>query len=448
MAGVRPSAVVAAAAVRAALTSARTVAALAALGLAAYVYVYGSGLVRGVLRADGFSYYVYLPSWFLHGDLTLAELARDCCGGAYRPDSGIQRWPGTRRWLNAHPIGVAIMQAPFFLVAHALTRWTNLSPDGFSLYYQHAAGISGLFWAVGGLAVLRRLLLDHFADATVAVTLAALILGTNLLHYATFDASYSHVYSFFLFAALLYVTTRWYELPSLRLSVLLGLLSGLIVLVRHPNIVLLAVFPLYGVSSFASLRARITFLAGHRRLLTFAAGAGIAIVVPQLVTYWLATGRPLVSAYGEVGFNWSSPRLYGVLFSVTKGVFFWSPLLLLALAGWAVLARSANPLRSFVPAFALIFAVHTYVIAAWWDWQLGGSYGSRGYVDLLPSLAIGLAAVLSAAWTRAGVRAGVLAMVAACVALSMFQMLQYWHGMIEFDDMTWDKYRQVFLRWR
>jgi len=35
------------------------------------------------------------------------------------------------------------MQAPLFVVAHALTRWTNLSPDGFTLYYQHAAGLSG-----------------------------------------------------------------------------------------------------------------------------------------------------------------------------------------------------------------------------------------------------------------------------------------------------------------
>ena len=35
------------------------------------------------------------------------------------------------------------------------------------------------------------------------ITLAVVLLGTNLYHYATFDSTYSHPYSFFLFAALL-----------------------------------------------------------------------------------------------------------------------------------------------------------------------------------------------------------------------------------------------------
>ena len=95
----------------------------------------------------------------------LSAVARDCCGGVFPTFTAIIRWPGTRRWVNAHPIGVAVMQAPLFGVAHALTRWTNLSPDGFTLYYQHAAGLSGLFWIVAGLAMLRRVLRRHFSDA-------------------------------------------------------------------------------------------------------------------------------------------------------------------------------------------------------------------------------------------------------------------------------------------
>jgi hypothetical protein len=91
---------------------------------------------------------VYLPSWFLFHDSTLSAVAQDCCGGVYPPYTAIIRWPTTRQWVNAHPIGVAVMQAPMFAAAHALTRWTNLSPDGFTLYYQHGAGLSGLLWIV------------------------------------------------------------------------------------------------------------------------------------------------------------------------------------------------------------------------------------------------------------------------------------------------------------
>ena len=35
----------------------------------------------------------------------------------------------------------------------------------------------------------------------------------------------------------------------------------------------------------------------------------------------------------------------------------------------------------------------TYLIASWWDWQFGASYGHRGFIDVLPLLAFGLAAV-------------------------------------------------------
>ena len=126
---------------------------------------------------------------------TLREVARDCCGG--EPAFTAIRWPETRRWVNAHPIGVAIFQAPFFVVAHLLTRWSNLSPDGFTLYYQHAAGLSGVFWTLAGLVVLRDTLRRHFSDAVTAATLFAILFGTNLFHYATYDSSYSHVYSFF-----------------------------------------------------------------------------------------------------------------------------------------------------------------------------------------------------------------------------------------------------------
>ena len=55
----------------------------------------------------------------------------------------------------------------------------------------------------------------HFSDGVTAATLASLLFGTNLYHYATFDSSYSHPYSFFLFAAFLRLTERG-RLPQPR----------------------------------------------------------------------------------------------------------------------------------------------------------------------------------------------------------------------------------------
>ncbi len=430
------------------MTSARAIVVAAVLCLAGYAWVYGAGLADAVIRSDGFSYYVYLPSWFLYGDTTLADVARDCCGGFYPENTGIFRWPGTRRWVNVHPIGVALMQAPVFPLAHALTRWSNLTPDGFSLYYQHGAGLAGLAWCIAGLVMLRRLLLQYFRDTVVTVTLLAILLGTNLLHYATFDASYSHAYSFFLFAAFLNLCARWHDAPTTRHSVLLGTSAGMIVLTRHTNVMFLLVFLLYGVSSRATIRETVARLLAHRKQVAVIAAVATLVVVPQLAIYYDATGHAVVSSYGSQGFNWGSPRLFDVLFGVTKGLFFWSPLLLLSLAGFVRLWRSAGPARAFVVPAGVFLALHTYVIAAWWDWQLGGSYGSRGYVEALPVFAIGLTGFLDRAWTSVSGRAAAAAVVCAGVALSLIQMLQYWYGIIPFTNTTWELYREVFLRWR
>lgn len=419
-----------------------------ALCLAGYIFVYTGGRAGDPIRSDGFSYYVYLPSWFLFHDTTLSAVARDCCGGVYPTFTAIIRWPSTHRWVNAHPIGVAIMQAPMFAVAHALTRWTNLSPDGFTMYYQHAVGLAGLFWMVAGLVLLRRVLRRHFRDAITAATLVTILLGTSLYHYATFDSSYSHAYSFFLLAAFLDLTERWHTQPDMPTSVLLGVVAGLILLTRHTNVLFLLFFPLHSLGGPGPAGARFALFSRQIRLIAIIGVAAAVVVAPQLAIYYQATGRPIVSSYGDLGFNFGSPKIASVLFGVQKGLFFWSPLLLAACAGMIGLARSSHSARAFVLPAAVVLVADTYLIASWWDWQFGGSFGHRGFVDALPVLAIGMAAFYDwSARTRAR-RIIVASMVTMAIALNVFQMLQYWNGILPFSDTTWDQYRGIFLQWR
>lgn len=429
-------------------TSRRVIGVAAMLCLAGYVFVYATGRAGPPIRSDGFSYYAYLPSWFIFQDSTLAAVARDCCGGEFPAYTAIIRWPGTRRWVNAHPIGVAIMQAPFFGVAHALTKWTNLSPDGFTTYYQHAAGLSGLFWVLAGLWVLRRLLLRHFSEAVTTATLMTVLLGTNLYHYGTYDSSYSHPYSFFLFAAFLDLSERWHVRPAKRLSVLLGIIAGLIVLTRHTNALFLITFPLHGLTGTGALTATLRQLSREWRNLAVMVIVAMGVVAPQLALYYQATGRPFVSAYGGLGFNFGSPHIAGVLFSVQKGLFFWSPVLLLACAGLAWLERTRHSAAVFVVPASLFLGVNTYLMASWWDWQFGGSYGHRGFVDALSVFALGLAGFYTWSIRTAGRQAVVTAVVILAIALSIFQMLQYWNGVLPISDITWAQYRAAFLQWR
>ena len=246
------------------------------------------------IRSDGFSYYVYLPSWFLFGDPTLAAVARDCCGGEFPEYTAIIRWPETRRWVNAHPdrrgdhaVAGFCRRAPADTLDQSLTRTASRSITSTPPASPGSAGLSP------GFACCAALLLRSFSDRVTAATLLALLLGTNLYHYATFDSCYSHPYSFFLFAAFMWLTARWHAEPGTRQSILLGIVDRLIVLVRHTNILFTVVF--------VAVRRRRRHRAcprGSHTLLARAKTDRVAswprlplVIAPQLLIYYQATGR-------------------------------------------------------------------------------------------------------------------------------------------------------------
>ena len=408
--------------------------------LAGYVYAYASGRAGVPIRSDAFSYYVYLPAWALYQDPSLQAVADDCCGGEFPDWTAIIRWRFTRQWVNAHPIGEAVMIAPFFAVAHGLTRWTNLSPDGFTPYYQHAAGLAGLFYVVAGLWFLRRLLDRYFARGVTLATLVTLLTGTSLYHYATFDSTWSHAFTFALFSAFLERFDA--RTPGRqRDDLVLGVLAGLLILVRHTNVLIPVCF--YGPSVASAFRRKLH--EGKIDIPLLPAAVASLIVLPQLWIYYRATGRWFISSYGSLGFTFASPHLADVLVSPTKGLFFYAPVLLLALPGLFALP---GRLREWRLPIAILLAVNTYLIASWWDWQFGASYGHRGFVDFYPVLALGLAVTFARLAVRPPVRVAVAVAVTLLCALSLFQMLQYWHGVLPMSDVTWTQYRALFLQWR
>jgi hypothetical protein len=419
----------------------------AALGLAGYWYLYSHQLVDRPIRADGVSYYQYLPAWIADGDPTFETQALDCCAGYITElPIGILRWPETGRWLDPHPIGVAVMMLPFFLAAHGLSWWSNLPRDGFSLYYQYIVGLAGLAYAVAGLMVLRRLLLRHFSEPVVLATLVSMTFGTNLFHYAVYDSTYSHAFSFCLVALLLLLVELWWEAATVWRSVALAVVAALIILVRHTNVVFLAFVPLYGVSRWSDFRTNLNRLQQRRGPILGMLAVGLVCLSPQLLLYKWATGHWIVNSYGDgVWFTFGSPHILDTLFSVERGLFFWSPVLLFSIGGLIVAEGWA---RGVAAATVAVLAVHTYVLASWFMWNLGSGFGHRGFTDLLAAFAVYVAAFF--AWTARRPRFATLvgAVAAALVAVSLVQTWQYWNGIIPSEKMKWAQYRALFLRLR
>jgi len=335
---------------------------------------------RRPLHGDGHGYYAWLPAWALQRDPSFHRTVDAFYPG--RPDLlGLTLVPETGRYASKYTLGVAILQSPFFLLAHGWTLfmqapepwhwWKFQYPaDGYSLFYIHAAGLAGLAYGLAGLALLRQLLRPRFGDTAATAALTVLLLGTPLLHYLAAENSMSHAYSFFLFALFLRWALAWNQTPSWRMAVRLGLLGGLIGLVRLPNLIVLGLLPLLRPADF---RPRLP------RMLATGLIA-LACLSPQILAWRYATGLWFSSGYsahGE-GFHWLRPQIPNVLFSIKKGLFFYSPALLAAVAGFGAWRRKEPTL---VLPFALLLGLATYVISSWWMWWYGGSFGHRAFVE-------------------------------------------------------------------
>src|SRR5262249_40417860 len=208
----------------------------------------------------------------------------------------------------------------------------------------------------------------HFTEGIVLATLACVTWGTNVFHYGVFDGTFSHVFSFCLICVWLLLIDVWWTRPLLARSLGLGAVAGLIVLVRHADVIYLVLLPLYGVTSMRELGARSRELWERRLALAAAALVAAIAVAPQLLLYRRITSAWLVSPYAEVaGFVLQSAHWLGVLFSTQKGLFFWSPLLLLSVLGASVADGWS---RRFVAGGAGVFAPPAAASAAWSDRRL------------------------------------------------------------------------------
>jgi hypothetical protein len=166
-----------------------------------------------------------------------------------------------------------------------------------------------------------------------------------------------------------------------------------------------------------------------------------------LAIYKAVTGAWIVSPYSllPATMSFGSPEIAGVLFTLPKGLFFWSPVLLASVAGVFLLRGDT---RAFRWSTVAVFLLLTWLVGSWYDWQFGGSYGHRGFTDVLPLFALPMAAAFDRLrHTSTSIRAVGAGAIGAAVVLSTFQMLQYWNGLIPFQNTTWSDYSRIFLQW-
>lgn len=388
-----------------------------------------------VISSDVVYYYSYLPAALIEHDLHFDFIAKK--PNDYSTHVSYLTTPEGGRYQKM-TMGLAFLYLPFFLIGHAQALLTGVKATGFSEPYFFWMVFSGFFYGITALIFLRKILLHFFTDRVVALVLLLIVLGTNLFYYLTLEAPMSHGYNFFLFILFIWLGMRWYEQPTVRNSIFIGLVYGLIGLIRPTNGLILLFFLFYGIRSWKEILLRVRFLTGQWRLLLLMGAMAFVVVFPQLLFWKLNTGKWIYYTYGEEGFFFGQPRLWRGLFSYRKGWLVYTPLMIFALAG-------IGSLRRYAPAFflpVLLFVpLNIYVIYSWWDWSYGGSFGSRPMIDSYGMMAMAMGATLTAAENRSQYLAWAIKIVMILLAaFSVFQTIQYKKGIIHYAYMSKNAY--------
>lgn len=397
-------------------------------------------------NSDKCGYYLYLPATFIYHDLQKLSFYPQL-DSEYHKTLGVQQslYDVNGNKLNKYPCGVSLFEFPFFLAANSYCKVTSGHPaDGFSMPYQLAGIFSNIFWVVLGLIILRSFLKRYFNDNVIAITLFLIAFGTNLYTYTAFEVGMSHPYSFFLFCSLLYLTDELFRVPSNKLiSVLIGLVLGLIFIVRPINIIA-AIIPLFWkVSSLSALKQRVGYWRKHFTSILIAIPICILVAFIQFAYWKYLTGHWLYYSYQGEGFDFIHPHILDGLFSYRKGWFVYTPMSLVGLVGFYFLWKKH---RDMVPVLVVFFALFIYGVFSWCAWWYGGGFGCRPLIEAVAFLSMPLAAMVE---YFSGIFSNIkkvvfFAITLLIVALNVFQSYQYSMGLLYWDRMTKEYYWKIF----
>jgi hypothetical protein len=404
---------------------------------------WGKNKWQNIIEADARGYYAYLPAVFIYHDLNFSFY-----DSIEKTEYYNSNWTSEYRakvnggTVNKYFCGTAIAQSPFFLIAHALTYITGDASDGYSRIYMLFVTIAALFYLLAGLLFTDKLLMLYDIKNNIrSIVLIAILFGSNLFFYSVCEMGMSHVYSFSFVAMFLYFAKKYFITFQGRDLFLLFFLSGFIFLIRPVNILVFLCLPFLA-GSFTNLLTGIKILAYNKQALIYGLLSMLLLLSIQSIIYKISTGNFWVDSYPGENFDFSNPHFFSVLLSYKKGLFIYTPLYLLSLSGLFFLYKK-NRFEFFM--CIAFFVILTFVLSSWWNWWYGGSFSSRVYVEYLPVFGILLGIFLNGL-VNSIIKITFTILILLLIALCQFQIYQYRYYVIHWENMTSEKYWDVFLK--
>lgn len=349
-----------------------------------------------IIRGDAKGYYAVLPAFFTYEDpsferSTFAENYHQ--SNPSKPDYLVLADNG--KTYNKYFPGVAMLQAPFYSMATVKSIVMVRTADGYTGIYQFFFYLGHTFYALLGLILFYAFLIKLFPEKRTLIQwmIPVIYLATPLFHYSVNTLSYSHSYSIFLLAGFGILILKMRNSVGLWNFFCLGLITGMIALVRPTNLIIILLIP-FLLGSRDHLYSFLNQLLEKRARKLLIGILGFSIILTHLILIWKwQTGQWVVGSYGNSeGFNFMSPEIINSLFSFRIGLFLHTPILILSIIGLIVLFKKDKFKAIW---WTLYFLVNAWVISAWWCWDYESTFGNRPYTEHLIFLILPLFALMT-----------------------------------------------------
>jgi len=363
----------------------RTLVASFSLVLLAVLLLCFLALDRPLIRSDGLAYFMWLQSVARDHDLDLANQSSQFSAlNSYQAFYNEQ----TGQYASVFPYGSAFLYLPTYWLASAANQLPVFHVnDSYFLQHQGATFPYSLFFMLGtNLFALLAVLVAFLSATRLTSPLASLIsalalfLATPLLYYSTIEPYMAHVPGTLLTALVVYVLV-WHRERTASWFVM-GLLLGIALLVR------------WQLALYAVPVGLLALATGQWRKLCCLI-SGFSLLAWHLPFTWQRMfGSPWVvpaAIQGQQAFLSGPVYIKEVLLSPERGLLLWSPLVLLALIGLALLFRKH---RALSVTLILMFVLQVLMNASLFDWGGGWAFGMRRMTELYPVWVVGLATLM------------------------------------------------------
>ena len=328
-------------------------------------------------------------AWFFNGagwnanaqfDLTRAVVEQHSLAiDAYQSNTGDVSFAGGHVYSNKPP-GVSFLAMPPYAIAYAVERATGVDTGSAGVQLVNlwlltllVCGVSGAFIAPVLYSYGRRIGVDRPASLGVAIAIA---LGTYVYAYST--VFFAHVPA----ALFCLLAFAWADERPLLAGVAAGLAGACF----------------YLAIPFAAVLAAAVFLRSRRAGVRFVLGGlpfGALLLLYQFALFGSAlTTPPEQNARFTQEGAWLglfvAPRvdvLWDITFSRFRGLFYLSPILLVALAGSWVMLRT-RVMRRELAIVGVTFALMLLANASFNGWHGGSAIGPRYILHAVPLLGV------------------------------------------------------------